>query len=94
MIVADLHFDAFAELRGKMSVALTPFRAVADLPGKTYNTTTDYFSSRTNLVEERDGLREKLIRERVRLQSLDFFVTQNQRLRDILKLSERSKENG
>ena len=34
MIVADLHFDAFAELRGKMSVALTPFRAVADLPGK------------------------------------------------------------
>ena len=89
MIVADLHFDAFAELRGKMSVALTPFRAVADLPGKTYNTTTDYFSSRTNLVEERDGLREKLIRERVRLQSLDFFVTQNQRLRDILKLSEK-----
>ena len=34
MIVADLHFDAFAELRGKMSVALTPFRAVADLQEK------------------------------------------------------------
>ena len=92
MIVADLRFDAFADLRGIMSVALTPFRIVADLPGKTYNTAVDYFSSRTKLVEERNVLQEKLIRERVRLQSLDFFVTQNKRLRDILDLSESAEE--
>ena len=69
-----------------MSVALEPFRFAATLPEQTSKWWTAFFGSRKLLEDERDALEEALLKEKARLQSLDFFVKQNHQLREMLDL--------
>lgn len=93
LIVADLQLRAFDSLRGGMSLVLIPFRDTAQLPRRLVFVVGDYFGSRTRLLEEKQQLREQLLRQTVRMSSLDFFVTQNEELRRLLSLQERVAGN-
>ena len=88
LITADLQLSAFDSLRGSMSLSLTPMRYAAKLPQTTWRVVKDYFGSRRALLEEKAALEEKLLRQSVRLRSLDFFFAQNNELRSILSLPE------
>ncbi|MGI9346963.1 MAG: hypothetical protein ACR2PV_03130, partial [Gammaproteobacteria bacterium] len=88
LITADLQLSVFDSLRGSMSLSLTPMRYAAKLPQTTVRAVEDYFGSRRALLEEKAALEEKLLRQSVRLRSLDFFFAQNNELRSILSLPE------
>ncbi len=89
LIVADLQFGVVAPLRGGMSLLLEPFRYTADAPSRFFQFVGDYFGARSNLLEEKKQLERQLLEQSVRIHSLDFFVRQNDELRDILALKKR-----
>ena len=89
LMVADLHLQAFDSLRGGMSLVLTPFRDTAQIPWQVAAAVSDYFGARTRLLEEKRQLHERLLRQSVRISSLDFFVAQNDELRSMLSLQQR-----
>ena len=89
LIAADLRLGAFDSLRGQMSLALTPFRYAAELPQQLWSATGDYLSARSDLLAEKSELEERLSEQSARVQSLDFFVAQNDQLRALLNLKER-----
>ena len=87
--VADLRFSAFDSLRGGMSQILLPFRYAGELPLRTAEAVGDYFGSRARLLGEKKELEEKLLRQTIRINSLNFYVAQNDELRGMLALRER-----
>lgn len=89
LISADLGLHFFDPLRGQMSLVLSPFRYAGALPVRITDGIRNYFRGRAGLLEEKDALEEKLLKQSVRLSSLDFFVVQNGGLRALLELKER-----
>ncbi|MBE8159017.1 MAG: rod shape-determining protein MreC [Betaproteobacteria bacterium] len=86
---ADLQLHAFDSLRGGMSQILSPFRFAGELPLQTATAVGDYFGARAQLLQEKKELEEKLLRQTIRIESLDFHVDQNDELRGLLALKER-----
>ncbi|MGI9298423.1 MAG: rod shape-determining protein MreC [Gammaproteobacteria bacterium] len=89
LIAADLGLNLFDPLRGQMSLLLSPFRFAGALPSRATEAVRDYFRGRALLLEEKQTLEEKLLKQSVRISSLDFFVAQNRELRALLALKER-----
>lgn len=94
LIYGDLSLSLFADLRGGMSLVLTPFRAAAELPAKSYTAARDYIRNREALLREKAELEATIRENDVRLNSLDFFVRQNIRLREMLNLRARAAGAG
>ena len=86
LIIADLYGQTLDSLRGDLSRALYPFRYTAELPKRAYVSARDYFLFRENLLAEKQALEEKLLRQTVKLNSLDFFVARNHELRTLMRL--------
>ena len=86
LISGDLYFSVFNDLRGAMSRILVPFRAAAALPARLYQATGDYLSARETLLAENATLMEQLMQETIRLKSMDFYLRQNEELRQLLQL--------
>lgn len=91
LIIADLRLHAFDSLRGNLSLILSPFRYSAELPSRMVTAIDNYFGTRTHLLEEKKLLEEQLLRQSIRLSSLDFFVAQNDELRLLLGLKKRTQ---
>ena len=89
LTIADLELRLFDPLRGGMSLVLSPFRYAGALPGRVTEGIHNYFTTRTYLLNEKRRLEEQLLQQSVRISSLDFFITQNDELRTLLKLKER-----
>lgn len=89
LIVGDLHYSAFDHLRGNMSLVLVPIRAAAALPGNALDAVYDYFRGRTALLEEKAQLEQQIAQEAAHLQSMDFYLQQNDELRQLLDLKRR-----
>ena len=86
LLYADIGLGAFDQLRGHMSAALTPFRAVARFPEDAVVSAAAYFRDREDLLAERDALKAQIRQMQVRANSLDFFAEQNDDLRRLLNL--------
>ncbi len=89
LLIGDLYFSAFTELRSNMSLALVPFRAAATFPWNAYNTTADYLQSREKLLAEKGQLEQQIIENTINLKSFDFYLQQNEQLRENLNLAKR-----
>ena len=94
LIYGDLHLQLFADLRGQMSLVLSPFRVAAEFPKKAYNAVYGHVRAREGLLEEKRGLEATIQENAVRLQSFDFFARQNDELRAKLNLKKRLAVGG
>lgn len=88
LIGGDLHYAAFDNLRGGMSLVLVPFRAVAKFPRDAYDVVDGYLRSRKALLAERSQLEQQIEQEAVKIKSLDFYIRQNDELRRLLNLKQ------
>ena len=89
LIYGDLTQPAFSQLRERISLVLVPLRAASELPAKTVFIIRNYFTSRQTLINEKAALLEKIQQENVRLKSMDFYIKQNEELRNLLNLRAR-----
>lgn len=87
LIIADVQWRAFDELRNDLSKVLQPFRYVAELPLRVYDEVREYFGFRENLINEKRALEEQLRQQTAQLNSLDYFVERYQEMRRMLNLS-------
>lgn len=88
LVYGDLSHNVFADVRQGVSLVLLPFRAVADLPQSTYQLTANYLADREHLLAQKTQLEQTLLESRVRLQTLDYFISQNRALRRLLEVQE------
>lgn len=93
ILIADLRFSAFDDARSVMSTAVAPFRYAGEAPARTAAAVADYFRSRNRLLDEKRSLEEELLRQKVQMRSLDFFLDQNRSLRQLLNLRDRVPGN-
>lgn len=86
IIYADINFTFFSQIRGTLSIVVTPFRFVANLPESTYSTTRDYMRSRSDVLEEIERLKTKIKKDEARFKSFDFYKNQNKELKNLLQI--------
>ncbi len=87
LIYGDINIAFFSQIRSTLSVVITPFRFVANLPENSYKTTSDYLRSRSDLLKEIDSLKSKITIDEARLKSFDFYEHQNKDLRNLLQIT-------
>lgn len=79
-MVADARFGYLERIRYGLGYATTPVYWVADIPTRVSFWIDDVFVSRTDLLEENDGLRADLLIAQRELQLLESLASENNRL--------------
>ena len=79
-MVADGRFGYLERIRFGLGYATTPVYWVADIPTRVSFWIDDVFVSRTDLLEENDGLRADLLIAQRELQLLESLASENNRL--------------
>jgi rod shape-determining protein MreC len=77
---ADSRFGYLDRVRYGLGYATTPIYWVADIPTRVSFWIDDVFVSRTDLLEENEGLREELLVAQRELQLLESLTSENSRL--------------
>jgi rod shape-determining protein MreC len=77
---ADARFGYLERIRYGLGYATSPVYWVADIPTRVSFWIDDVFVSRTDLLEENDGLRANLLIAQRELQLLESLVSENNRL--------------
>jgi len=77
---ADARFGYLERIRYGLGYATTPVYWVADIPTRVSFWIDDVFVSRTDLLEENDGLRAELLVAQRELQLLESLASENNRL--------------
>lgn len=77
---ADARFGYLERIRYGLGYATSPVYWVADIPTRVSFWIDDVFVSRTDLLEENDGLRADLLLAQRELQLLESLVSENNRL--------------
>nr|WP_272493061.1 rod shape-determining protein MreC [Atopomonas sediminilitoris] len=88
LMVVDARFDALKPARQQMALVLTPFYWLADLPVRTWNSVTEQFNSRSEMLAENERLKAEALLMQRRLQKLASLTEQNVRLRELLNSAE------
>ncbi|WP_227803903.1 rod shape-determining protein MreC [Marinomonas profundi] len=92
MIVADIRFGAFSQVRPYLSLFVTPIQVVVNTPQKMLNWAGEHLASREDLVKENQSLQAEILILRSRQQRLDSLHAENVRLRELLDASQRVDE--
>lgn len=78
---ADSRFGYLQQIRFGLGYATTPVYWIADIPTRVSFWIDDVFVSRTDLLEENEGLREELLVAQRELQLLESLASENNQLR-------------
>ena len=93
LMVVDARFEVLKPLRSQISLVLTPFYWIADVPSRAWDGATQQIATRSELLAENEKLKaEALILQR-RLQKLAALTEQNVRLRELLNSAALVDEN-
>ena len=87
LIVLDVRFTQLDPVRTVISSALTPFQWLSDVPHKFANGTLFLFTSRSELEEELDLLRDRVLVLERKSQKLASVTAELNRLRELLNAS-------
>jgi len=82
-MVADYRFGYLSQVRFGLAYATAPVYWVADIPTRVSFWIDDVFVSRTDLLQENDGLREQLLVAQRSLQLLESLASENSRLLEL-----------
>lgn len=87
LMIVDANYELLKPVRSQFGALLTPLYSLGELPAQLWNSATEQFTSRNDLIKENERLRaESLLMER-RLQKLATLTEQNVRLRELLNSS-------
>lgn len=91
LMAADHHHgDMTGKIRAEVAALIVvPLRTLAALPTSAWTTTSDYFSSREELIAAKQRLQEELLRERSRLNLVAQVERENRTLRRLAAARER-----
>lgn len=87
LMFADSRFDYLSRVRYYTSIAVTPLHLMADLPSRTAQGLSGFFTSRTELEIRNAELEEELLTLQFKQQKMDHLVAENERLNELLKAS-------
>lgn len=87
LIAGDIHFGVLQPVRHTLSYLSQPIRWLADVPSRLANTGERLTRSRADLREENDALKIEMLVLRSRLQTMASVVSENARLRELLRSS-------
>ncbi|MCB5160577.1 rod shape-determining protein MreC [Marinomonas algarum] len=92
MIVADVRYAMFANVRPYLTLFVTPIQVVVNTPQKMLNWAGEHLASREELVKENQTLQSEILLLRSRQQRLESLQAENVRLRELLDASQRVDE--
>ncbi|MGO2354512.1 MAG: rod shape-determining protein MreC [Marinomonas foliarum] len=92
MIVADVRYSAFSQVRPYLTLLVTPIQVVVNTPQKMFNWAGEHLASREGLVKENQSLQSEILILRSRQQRLESLQAENVRLRELLDASQRVDE--
>nr|VFJ42414.1 MAG: rod shape-determining protein MreC [Candidatus Kentron sp. DK] len=78
--------------RSALSTVVFPLRYVADLPARIFSWADANLTSRATLLAENDRLRRRHFRDRIKITRLTQLEAENERLRKLLRASEKVGE--
>ncbi len=87
LVLVGLYTDYLEPLREKLSVVVTPFYQITNVPGQINDWRKDTFVSRSDLQAENEALKTELLIHQRKLQQLASLAAENVRLRQLLNAS-------
>ena len=84
LMVVDARFDTLKPLRSHLAQIITPFYWLAERPLRLWESVSQQFSSRDELIAENEKLKAEALLLQRRLQKLATLTEQNVRLRELL----------
>ncbi len=84
LMVVDARFDTLKPLRSNLAQIITPFYWLAERPLRLWESVSQQFSSRDELIAENEKLKAEALLLQRRLQKLATLTEQNVRLRELL----------
>ncbi len=91
-MAADLLWVPMAQVRGYLTLAVTPVQWFVDAPSRFWNSLNQQMTEREALLEENARLRNDLLVVARRLQKLDALEIENARLRGLLNAAGKRDE--
>lgn len=88
LVLIGLYTDYLEPLRTKLSVAVTPFYQITDIPRRINDWRKDTFVTRSDLQAENETLKTELLIHQRKLQQLASLAAENVRLRQLLNASD------
>ncbi|KZN13281.1 rod shape-determining protein MreC [Marinomonas sp. TW1] len=92
MIVADVRYAVFSQVRPYLSLIVTPIQEVVNAPKKLFYWAGEHLESREGLVKENQALLSEILVLRSKQQRLESLQAENVRLRELLDASQRVDE--
>ncbi|ETX11800.1 rod shape-determining protein MreC [Marinomonas ushuaiensis DSM 15871] len=92
MILADIRYSTFSQVRPYLTLLVTPIQVVVNTPQKLLYWSSEHLASREGLVAENQALQSEILLLRSRQQRLDSLQAENVRLRELLDASQRVDE--
>lgn len=90
MIIADVRYGTFSQVRPYLSLIVTPIQEVVNMPKKIFYWAGEHLESREGLVKENQELLAEILVLRSKQQRLESLQAENVRLRELLDASQRS----
>lgn len=84
LMVVDARFEVLKPLRSNLAQVLTPFYWLAERPVRLWESVSQQFSQRDELIAENEKLKAEALLMQRRLQKLATLTEQNVRLRELL----------
>jgi rod shape-determining protein MreC len=90
LLFIDARYRYLESTRSALSVLVSPIQRLATLPGVLWQQTGDFFSTQHSLVEDNQLLHQQHERDAAHLSQFQALQQENQQLRNLLALPQRS----
>ena len=90
LLFIDARYRYLESTRSALSVLVSPIQRLATLPGVLWQQTGDFFSTQHSLVEDNQLLHQQHERDAAQLSQFQALQQENQQLRNLLALPQRS----
>jgi len=85
----DVYTESSKQIRTYLNTLVSPIQYLASLPEEMLDATSKYAASKSSLLEENEKLRELQLIQNEKLQRYGLLVSENAKLRALLKTNER-----
>lgn len=89
LMAADRYTDGGSKVRATLNTVVSPLFYVANLPYELFQSGSQNFTSKRNLMSENEALKETLLVQNEKLQQYDFLQSENTKLRALLNSAKR-----
>ncbi|OGS85780.1 MAG: rod shape-determining protein MreC [Gallionellales bacterium GWA2_59_43] len=91
LMFVDARYRYLESARSTLSMLVTPIQQLATMPGRLWHQAGEFFVTQGGLVEENSNLRQQHDRDAALLSQLQSLQQENQHMRNLLTLPQRSE---